>query len=75
MTTIGILSEGKTDHRVIKQILLGFFEENEEHLYVNASFPPEASPIGEPEEGGWTVLKKRFQDVMKVCAIGQMKCT
>lgn len=60
MTTIGILSEGPTDHGVIKQVLLGFFEKDADDLYLNSSFPPETAPFGEPVEGGWTVLKRRL---------------
>lgn len=62
MTTIGILSEGPTDHGVIKQVLLGFFEKEADDLYLNSSFPPEATPFGERVEGGWTVLKQRLLD-------------
>lgn len=62
MTTIGILSEGPTDHGVIKQVLLGFFEKYADDLYLNSSFPPETTPFGEPVEGGWTVLKQRLLD-------------
>jgi hypothetical protein len=62
MTTIGILSEGVTDHAVIKQVLLGFFEKDADDLYLNSSFPPEVTPFGEPIEGGCTVLKQRLLD-------------
>jgi len=60
MLRIGILSEGLTDHAVLKQVLLGFFEDDADLLQVNSSFPPEATGAGEPEEGGWTVLKQRL---------------
>ena len=62
MTTCGILSEGTTDHGVIKQVLLGYFEEDADDLYLNSSFPPEATPFGDPVQGGWTVLKQRLLD-------------
>lgn len=29
MTTIGILSEGRTDQKVIEQVLLGFFDRSD----------------------------------------------
>jgi hypothetical protein len=61
MTTIGILSEGRTDQEVIRQVLLGFFGRSD-FLEINAFFPPEVPLPGEPEEGGWTVLKRRLQD-------------
>ncbi len=60
MKRIGILSEGLTDHAVIKQVLLGFFEEDADHLQLNSSFPPETTALGEPIEGGWAVLKQRL---------------
>jgi len=56
MTTIGILSEGRTDQVVIERVLQGFFG-RDDRLEVNPIFPPEVPPVGEPEEGGWTVLK------------------
>jgi len=59
MTTIGILSEGRTDQVVIERILKGFFD-RDGRLEVNPIFPPEIVPAGEPEEGGWTVLKSRL---------------
>lgn len=62
MTTFGILSEGPTDHGVIKQVLLGFFEKDADEVYLNSSFPPETTPFGDPVEGGWTVLKQRLLD-------------
>lgn len=61
MTTIGILSEGRTDQKVIEQVLLGFFE-RADALEINPFFPPIVPLPGEPEEGGWTVLKRRLQD-------------
>jgi hypothetical protein len=60
MTTIGILSEGRTDQKVIEQVLLGFFNRTDA-LEINPFFPPEVPLPGEPEEGGWTVLKRRLQ--------------
>ena len=65
MTTIGILSEGVTDQAVIKQVLLGYFADQGEALdalEINSFFPPEVPLPGEPQEGGWTVLKRRLQD-------------
>jgi hypothetical protein len=65
MTTIGILSEGRTDQKIIEQVLLGFFADQEDaldSLEINSFFPPEVPLPGEPEEGGWTVLKRRLQD-------------
>jgi hypothetical protein len=61
MTTIGILSEGRTDQKVIEQVLLGFFD-RADALEINPFFPPVVPLPGEPEEGGWTVLKRRLQD-------------
>lgn len=61
MTTIGILSEGRTDQMVIEKVLLGFFD-RADSLEINAFFPPVVPLPGEPEEGGWTVLKRRLQD-------------
>jgi hypothetical protein len=65
MTTVGILSEGRTDQKVIRQVLLGFFADQGDAvdtLEINPFFPPEVGLPGEPEEGGWTVLKRRLQD-------------
>jgi hypothetical protein len=62
MTTIGILSEGKTDQKVIEQVLLGFFADRADALVINHFFPPRIPLPGEPKEGGWTVLKRRLQD-------------
>lgn len=65
MTTIGILSEGRTDQKVIEQVLLGFFAHQGDALdalEINPFFPPEVALPGEPEEGGWTVLKRRLED-------------
>jgi hypothetical protein len=65
MTTIGILSEGRTDQKVIRQVLLGFFADQGDAvdaLEINPFFPPEVGLPGEPEEGGWTVLKRRLLD-------------
>lgn len=60
MLRIGILSEGPTDQAVIKRVLLGFFEGEADELQLNSSFPPEATAIGGPVEGGWTVLKQQL---------------
>lgn len=60
MTTIAILSEGRTDQEVIEQVLRGFFERAEEPE-IHKVFPPEVPPLGEPHEGGWTVLKQRLE--------------
>jgi hypothetical protein len=62
MTTIGILSEGRTDQVVIEQVLLGFFADRADELEINHFFPPVVPQPGEPEEGGWTVLKQRLKD-------------
>jgi hypothetical protein len=65
MTTIGILSEGRTDQKVIKQVLLGFFANQgdaADTLVIHPFFPPEVTLPGEPEVGGWTVLKRRLED-------------
>lgn len=65
MTTIGILSEGRTDQKVISQVLHGFFAgqgDAVDSLAINPFFPPEVGLPGQPEEGGWTVLKRRLQD-------------
>lgn len=61
MTTIGIFSEGRTDQKVIEQVLLGFFD-RADALEINSFFPPVVPLPGEPEEGGWTVLKRRLLD-------------
>ncbi|MCX4243693.1 hypothetical protein [Paraliomyxa miuraensis] len=73
MTTIGILSEGRTDQAVIKQVLLGYFADQGaalDALEINSFFPPEIPLPGEPEEGGWTVLKRRLQDGHHLQALG-----
>jgi hypothetical protein len=65
MTAIGILSEGRTDQKVIRQVLLGFFADQGDaldDLEINPFFPPQVALPGEPEEGGWTVLKRRLED-------------
>jgi hypothetical protein len=41
--------------------LLGFFD-RADALEINPFFPPVVPLPGEPEEGGWTVLKRRLQD-------------
>ncbi|MCA9709073.1 MAG: hypothetical protein KDK70_24725 [Myxococcales bacterium] len=61
MTTIAILSEGRTDQEVIEQVLLGFFERADD-LEIHKIFPPEIPLPGEPEAGGWTVLRRRLAD-------------
>lgn len=61
MTTIGILSEGVTDQKVITQVLLGFFADQADDLEINPEFPPTVVRGGGPEVGGWTVLKKLLE--------------
>lgn len=60
MTTIGILSEGRTDQKVIEQVLLGFFDRSDA-LEIHSLFPPVVPLPGEPKEGGWTVLRHRLE--------------
>jgi hypothetical protein len=58
-----IIAEGFTDQLVLKNVILGFFDEHEEPV-VNFEQPllDATSRSAQPAHGGWTLVRRYFQE-------------
>lgn len=58
MATFGIIAEGITDQKVIENILLGYFAQDDDEPIVNFVQPPndKTARSRTPAQGGWTLV-------------------
>ena len=55
MATFGVIAEGPCDQRVIENVLIGYFGDQEEPV-VNSIQPPRRMSRADPSHGGWTLV-------------------
>lgn len=62
MKTFALLTEGVSDQRVLKSVLIGFMQqfEDEDEPEILPVFPPPAPPGG-TSQGGWTLLLAQLE--------------
>ena len=61
MLKFGVIAEGPTDQTVIENIIIGYFQDEEEEPVINPVQPPLPTSAAPSPPGGWTLVFKCLQ--------------